>query len=124
MSSHNVQRPQANDGPPVAKYFFSFVVLSVLGVFVYVMTSPKPVAPAPLITAAGSVTHVDLHETSFSTSTSVVTTSGTYQVKGGVSATKGDEASLKVEHLVEHNNRERRSLCIKSSLKSACYELL
>ena len=44
---------------------------------------PKP-APVVQITDAGSVKEIQLHETSLSTATTVTTTAGVYQVRGGV----------------------------------------
>lgn len=81
--------------------------------------APPPLPP-PTVVEAGRVEELRLHETAFSTSTTVTTSTGTYQVRGGVSAARGDIATLKREtHPVQ-----RTALCIESGIKSACYTLL
>lgn len=82
--------------------------------------APEPVYPAPKISMAGMIQSIQLHETAFSTSTTVVTSTGIYQVRGGVSAKGGDVATLKKES----HPREKSSLCIESNIKTSCYELL
>lgn len=79
-----------------------------------------PAPPSPEIVEAGRVEGLRLHETAFSTSTTVTTSTGTYQVRGGVSAAEGDIATLKRES----HPAPRTSLCIESSIKPACYALL
>lgn len=81
---------------------------------------PKPL-PAVEITDAGLVKDIQLHETSLSTATTVTTTAGVYQVRGGVSATSGDVASLEAKE--DGTLGVQKSLCIKSNIKSACYPL-
>lgn len=81
---------------------------------------PVPPPPAPEISTAGQIQSLQLHETAFSTSTTVVTETGTYQVHGGVSASAGDTVSLKREtHPIQQT-----SLCVESKIKAQCYRLL
>lgn len=89
------------------------------------MQPRKPAQPKPLpvveVTDAGSVKGIQLHETSLSTATTVTTTAGVYQVRGGVSASAGDEASLEAKDVGTLG--VQTSLCIKSKIKTACYPL-
>ena len=79
-----------------------------------------PPPPASEISAAGQIQSLQLHETSLSTTTTVVTETGTYQVHGGVSASVGDTVSLKREtHPIQQT-----SLCVESKIKAQCYRLL
>lgn len=79
-----------------------------------------PPPPSPEITGAGVIQSLQLHETALSTSTTVITETGTYQVRGGVSAAKGDSVSLKREV----HPYSKVSLCIESKIKTQCYQLL
>ena len=76
----------------------------------------------PVITSAGTLTSLQLHETALSTSTTVVTSTGTYQVRGAVSGAPGDSATLKKEK--SGAAPETTSLCLEAAAKSACYHLL
>ena len=82
---------------------------------------PKP-ATVVKITDAGSVKEIQLHETSLSTATTVTTTAGVYQVRGGVSGAVGDEAKIEAKEIGTLG--VQKSLCIKSSIKTACYPLM
>lgn len=81
----------------------------------------KPPPPIELVTPAGAIQSIQLHETSFSTSTTVVTTEGTYQVHGAVSAASGSPVTLKKE---TSQYGEQTSVCVTSDIKTACYRLL
>lgn len=84
--------------------------------------TPVPPAPAPTFIPAGHVVDVQLHDTTFSSSTTVTTSVGTYQVRGGVSAAKGDAANLK--RTKSASGTMQSFLCLESKIKSGCYELL
>lgn len=92
---------------------------------------PEPIRPAPppplppVVSGAGTVKSVQLHETTFSTSTTVTTDAGVYQVRGAVSAAVGDTVQLKVTPAdPAHMSLELRELCLQSRVKTACYRLL
>lgn len=105
---------------------FMFLVLCVGAYFVWLSFQPaKPVPPPPAIevTDAGTIKEIQLHETTFSTASTVITTAGVYQVRGGVSASAGDAARTEAKEIVPNQVIER-SLCIKSVIKSACYRLM
>lgn len=99
---------------------FGAIVLA----FVLVPAKPvvRPQISPPSLSAAGAVVGLQLHETALSTSTTVETTSGTFQVRGAVSAARGDTASLKREY--DQFGPARSSLCVESKAKSDCYNLL
>lgn len=96
-------------------------VVIVFGAIYLKPRKPAPPLPAPILTSAGQVVGLELHETTFSTSTTVVTTTGTYQVRGGVSASKGDPAQLKQEKVP---TGILSALCLDSKIKAGCYDLL
>lgn len=100
-----------------------FVVLCVIFGMVYWLTPSKPpqVIPPPVVTQAGVVHSILLRETAFSTSTSVETSEGTFQVRGAVTATPGDHVEMMVE--IDHGVKGT-SLCIASKFKTACYSLM
>jgi len=74
------------------------------------------------VTEAGTITSIELHKTLLSTATTVVTTAGTYHVRGAVSAAAGDQARLEVKKY--RSFVDRQSLCVESSIKTACYPLM
>ncbi|MGR6425751.1 hypothetical protein ACUZ8Y_22755 [Aeromonas veronii] len=100
-----------------------------LGIGVWVIASelfstPTPPAPAPTVTIipAGQIVGVELHDTTFSSSTSVTTSTGIYQVRGGVSASKGEQAHIKK---TESSVRGMQTyLCLDSKIKPGCYEIM
>jgi len=98
----------------------SAAVIGCLAIFSMIPRDPVPPPPVPEITTAGQVQSLRLHETALSTSTTVITAMGTYQVRGGVSATTGDAVTLK-RHT---DGLHRTSLCVESKIKTACYTLL
>lgn len=103
----------------------TLAILLCLGVAIaWVALQPKPLKPEPVIqiTDAGSVKEIQLHETSLSTATTVTTTAGVYQVRGGVSGATGDEARIEAKEVGTLG--VQKSLCIKSSIKTACYPLM
>lgn len=92
---------------------------------------PEPVRPAPApslppaVSGAGTVRSIQLHDTTFSTATTVTTDAGVYQVRGAVSAAVGDTVQLKTTPADPANMRqELRELCLNSRVKAACYRLL
>ncbi|KSC77000.1 hypothetical protein AO888_03305 [Pseudomonas aeruginosa] len=101
----------------------TFLMLGGVALIVAVIGSSKPVAapPAPTFEPAGSVVRIQLHESAFSSSSSVETTEGVFQVQGAVTGASGDVATMKT---VDQHGVVRRELCIESKFKSACYTLL
>ena len=105
------------------KYLFFLGVVAVAGYFILTALFPRkpvPPPPAPVFSAAGQIQSLQLHDAAFSTSTTVITDTGTFQVFGGVSASNGDAVSLKREF----QPLEQLSLCVASKIKSKCYRLL
>lgn len=99
-----------------------FLALILACVVAVLVPLPKPRAvPPPEILDAGTLVKLQLHETALSTSTTVVTTSATYQVRGAVSGAPGDAATLKTD---PGSIPQRTELCISSAAKSGCYGLL
>lgn len=106
----------------LAKYYSlaAAVIVGYVSLWSMLPRDIRPFPPAPEISDAGTVQSLQLHETALSTSTTVVTATGTYQVKGGGSAALGDVATLKRET----QPIPQTSLCIESSIKTRCYYLL
>ena len=77
--------------------------------------------PSPIITPAGTVSAIQLNTSSFSTTTSLTTTGGIYQVAGAVSGQIGDYVDVKVETIF---GREVTTVCVESKVKPNCYSLL
>lgn len=92
---------------------------SLYGHFVPAPVRPEP--PKPTFEAAGVIQDIQLQSTTFSTDTTVKTTTGIFQVHGGVSATTGDTAQLKRE---AEGSFLKSALCIESKIKSWCYPIL
>lgn len=89
----------------------------------YFVPAPLPQAPPPTtFEAAGTVEGIQLHNSFLSTSTTVRTTTGIYQVYGGVSAAVGDTTKIKREHSAVRSSVES-SLCVESKIKSDCYSI-
>ena len=114
--------------PEARAYFVSVLTrrvivtgLVVVGIFggLWASSGSAPAAPPPAFTAAGTVSSVQLHDYA----TSVVTTAGTFQVRGAVTATAGDVAEMKREYS-SLSSAPQDSLCVKSKFKEACYPLL
>lgn len=103
------------------------LAIAALGVVVVLMTKPgeiKTIDPAPVVTIqepAGLIQSIQLHDTALSTSTTLVTGTGTYHVRGAVSASPGDVVTMKKE---SPGAMERTSLCVESHIKATCYSLL
>lgn len=76
---------------------------------------------SPRLVDQGTVQAIELHDTALSTSTTVRTSSGVFQVSGAVSASVGDLATMKTE--TDPARSGAKSLCIKSSIKNDCYTL-
>lgn len=81
----------------------------------------SPAEYEPIFISAGSVTYVVLHESAFSTTSSVTTDKGVFQVSGAVTASTGDKAKVRV---LKSGSIESKALCIESSFKPNCYNLL
>jgi hypothetical protein len=78
--------------------------------------------PRVEITDAGTIKSIQLHETSLSTATTVTTTAGVYQVRGGVSVATDDKAMIESKEVGALG--VQKSLCIQSSIKTDCYPLI
>ena len=94
------------------------------GFTLYRQFVPAPVRlepPKPTFEAAGVIQDVQLQSTTFSTDTTVKTTTGIFQVHGGVSATVGDTAQIKREG---EGSFLKSTLCIESKIKPQCYPIL
>jgi len=89
------------------------------GHFVPAPVRPEP--PKPTFESAGVIQDIQLQSTTFSTDTTVKTTTGIFQVHGGVSATTGDTAQIKREG---EGSFLKSALCIESKIKSQCYPIL
>ncbi len=87
----------------------------------FVPEPPTATVPQPSYATAGVVEDIQLHSTAFSTDTTVKTSTGIFQVSGGVSASVGDEAKIKREAA---NSLRKTSLCINSQIKSECYPVM
>lgn len=99
------------------------VIICVVVLFsIFMPDSPRPVPMPPTFTDAGSVVSVQFHDNTFSRSTSVSTSEGTFQVAGAVTASTGDVAKIKKS--VEIGSVEATSLCIDSHYKPDCYRVL
>lgn len=96
-----------------------FVGFSLYRQFVPAPVPPEP--PKPTFESAGAVQSIQLQSTTFSTDTTVTTTTGIFQVRGGVSASWGDTAQIKRE---SEGSGVKPSLCIESKIKSKCYPIL
>lgn len=81
----------------------------------------RPEPPKPTFEAAGVIQDIQLQSTTFSTDTTVKTTTGIFQVHGGVSATTGDTAQIKREG---EGSFLKSALCIESKIKPQCYPIL
>ncbi|MEX6780188.1 hypothetical protein [Pseudomonas aeruginosa] len=96
-------------------------VALIVGVFASLPTKPVAPPPAPTFESAGSVIRIQLHESAFSSSSSVETTEGVFQVQGAVTGSSGDVATMKT---LDQHGVVKSELCIESKFKSACYTLL
>lgn len=81
----------------------------------------RPEPPKPTFESAGVIQDIQLQSTTFSTDTTVKTSTGIFQVHGGVSATVGDSAQIKREG---EGSVWKTTLCIESKIKSQCYPIL
>ncbi|TXT27842.1 MAG: hypothetical protein FD131_3524 [Rhodocyclaceae bacterium] len=87
----------------------------------FVPAPVRPEPPKPTFEAAGVIQDIQLQSTTFSTDTTVKTTTGIFQVHGGVSATTGDTAQIKREG---EGSFLKSALCIESKIKPQCYPIL
>lgn len=122
---------EGNDDHSRAYYVDSFfyrvrvlaLIVCVVVLFgVFMPDSPKATPVPPTFKDAGSVVSVQFHDTTFTRSTSVSTSQGTFQVAGAVTASAGDVAKIKKS--VEIGSVEVTSLCIESHFKPDCYRIL
>ena len=94
-------------------------IIAFVSVSMALRTPAEPVNATATYTDAGSVLGVELHETSFSRTSSVTTSTGTFQVSGAVTAAIGDGARFK-----QAADSIGKSLCIGNAYKAHCYRLL
>lgn len=75
---------------------------------------------------AGRIQDVHLQSAALGSDTTVRTSLGIYQVRGGVSAAIGDETKLRrtTNEMDGKPFRDKLELCVESKIKSSCYELL
>lgn len=73
--------------------------------------------PQTTIRPAGVVNDLQLHETTFSTVTTVETSEGWYQTEAAVSASKGDAVTIKARG-------SALQICIDSKDRPSCYPVL
>lgn len=75
---------------------------------------------------AGTIQDVHLQSAALSSETTVRTSLGIYQVRGGVSAAIGDATTLRrtTNEIDGKPFRDKLELCVESKIKSSCYELL
>lgn len=86
--------------------------LAVVTALVVAFSAGQPSQPS------GEVLNVELHSTLLHSTSSVRTSTGTYQVWGAVSWVEGDTATVRQDKV-----GEGKSLCIESRLKNACYQI-
>lgn len=75
---------------------------------------------------AGKIQDVHLQSAALGSETTVRTSVGIYQVRGGVSVAIGDEAKLRrtTNEMDGKPFRNKLELCVDSKIKTSCYELL
>lgn len=105
------------------------VALLVLGLIALRNTLAPPQPRGPDIVSqqdAGTIQDVHLQSAALSSETTVRTSLGIYQVRGGVSAAIGDETKLRrtTNEIDGKPFRDKLELCVESKIKSSCYELL
>lgn len=105
------------------RWYAAFLVVVAILTFLpsLLPSAPKPTPIPPHVEQAGSVVSVQLHDSTFSTSSSVHTERGVYQVMGAVSWAVGDTVTLQVDQQGLHKGVKR--LCIESKIKSGCFTL-
>lgn len=74
----------------------------------------------PSFILAGSIISVVLNESTFTTTSTVTTDAGVFQVSGAVTASIGNQAKVKSWSA---GSVEHKALCIESSFKPDCYTL-
>ena len=87
----------------------TFAAIAVIGIAIAVFYAPETKSRP-----AGTLTSLQLHETTFSRLTTVETSEGWYQVQGAVSASKGDAVSIK-------SSGYAQDVCIESRDGTTCY---
>jgi len=93
----------------------------IVGATQFLPTKPEVAPLPPHVMPAGKVLAVELHETAMSTTSSVRTERGVFQVAGAVSWAPGDEATLRVDQ--DGIQKGYKQLCIASSIKPDCFLL-
>lgn len=108
--------------------WWALIILGLVigGLLLFRMTRDHAPRSAPAVTwqPAGVVKNITLHSTTFATESTVRTSTGVFQVRGGVSAAAGDAARIKRDPPVGALEIQVTSLCIESAIKTACYPLL
>jgi hypothetical protein len=117
--------PQEREAYVKRQAVISFTILLCVAVAIgWAVTrlgNPQKFVPTVSFEDAGSLKELQLHETTFSTATTVTTTAGVFQARGGVSGATGDQVRIKsTTHAVGGYSK---SLCVDSSLKADCYPL-
>lgn len=108
---------------------FAVVTLCILGLLAlrYALAPSQPPGP-DIVTEqdAGRILDVHLQSAALGSETTVRTSLGIYQVRGGVSIAIGDEAKLRrtTNEMDGKPFRSKLELCVESKIKTGCYELL
>ena len=108
---------------------------TIVAIFVFLLwhgflpEKSKPVEPTKITVPAGVIENIELHSTTFSEETTVTTSQGIYQVKGGVSASLGDVVVLekwryKDRKFSEQTNTYKDRVCVESEINNRCYPLM
>ncbi|WGK63537.1 hypothetical protein QAO71_17360 (plasmid) [Halopseudomonas sp. SMJS2] len=98
----------------------ALTLLALVGI-PWAQTVKAPIAASdPIIGTAGSVISIVLNESTFSTTTTVSTDEGVFQVKGAVTASIGNQAKVKSWST---GSVKHKALCINSDFKPDCYNL-
>jgi hypothetical protein len=101
--------------------FYIVMIPVMLVVCALTETGPKLTPKPPIEEPAGQILSIQLHETSFSTTSTIETSSGTYQVQGAVSAAIGNQVTLIAQKTPQVGPA---SICVASEIKTWCYRLL
>jgi hypothetical protein len=102
-----------------------YAVLAITVFFIAVGLQPDKSSPPAVevwTKPVGNIVSIQLHETALSTSTTVVTAEGTFQVRGAVSAAPGDAVVMQRDEAPAALKQSK--ICVTSDIKSSCYSLL
>jgi hypothetical protein len=106
-----------------AKISLAILIFWFAGIFLVVThlgNRPKFVSVVEYVDA-GTLQELRLHQASFSTATTVITSAGVFQVRGGVSASTG--SLVRVRSTSTPSGNVLRSLCIDTGLLPDCHPL-